>query len=252
MDELLKCFKCNCETKPFCSVNGRPCDKCIDICTLVHYQPREILPGTHIKKKCKHSSSASASRKTFPFDTISVGGKGLIVIKTKGNGDCLYESLSKAFGGLLTIEDLRALVSNNQTEAMYDNYMDLSDQNIFGKQLDTIESFAQFRHYIQKCGYDDSCGGSSGNVMWGDENAIQIISNVWLLTFIVFNEKGNIIQRVEPAKTGVCGRGCCPRYVLLRLNGHSPGQEHFDLLQFNGRTLLCEDDWGKFTKLYAS
>lgn len=263
--ELLKCYQCDCTTAPFCTIAGELCHECFDYTHFVHKKPREKFPGTFSPyTECPHTGAGNTTTE----------GARFYVVRSPSDGDCLYHCVCNALNALntltvsaalnastgskitttskFTVEMLRRLVSRRQTEHTYNMYMTLADTTDEYANLREIQSFSQFRQFIRQCG---STVGAE-ECLWGDENALQIFSNEYGLTFVVFNEKGNVIQKVLPdllnesndAPTEIH----CPRYVLLRLNEGKKGQEHFDLLQFNGASILNQNLWEYLQKKTSS
>jgi hypothetical protein len=206
-------------------------------------------------------------KNVFPYNNNPQNGKtNFYVVRSPPDGDCMYMCISNALDQRVSVKDLRRLVSRKQTKEMYNTYMDLYDMtNMELSSVDTcddargdtiddiaqtlpefctlehIKSFDQFRHFIQLCGSEvgaDKC-------MWGDENALKICSDEFGFTFAIFNEKGSIIQKIKPTTPAIspAGQNMHERIVLLRLNGGSKGQEHYDLLKFNGDCILTIDKW---------
>jgi hypothetical protein len=261
--ELLKCYKCNCESSPYCTIGGELCLECFDYEHFQHRKPRSKFPGTFLKY-CRGGECETCTR-TRTYNP-SNGKMNFYVVRSPPDGDCMYTCISNALNQKISVQNLRRLVSSKQTKETYENYMDLYDMtmatvnedgsvNDEGARelpefctLEHIKSFDQFRHYIQLCGSEVG----TGECMWGDENALQICSNEYGITFVIFNEKGSIIQKVSPIFDEVITpekkKFFFQRFVLLRLNGGSKGQEHYDLLKFNGDAILTIEKWEYLTK----
>lgn len=262
--ELLKCYQCDCTTAPFCTIAGELCHECFDYTHFVHKKPREKFPGTFSPyTECPHSDGTAST---------TTEGARFYVVRSPSDGDCLYHCVCNALTASnastgskitttskittckFTVEMLRRLVSRRQTEHTYNMYMTLADTTDEYANLRDIQSFSQFRQFIRRCG---STVGAE-ECLWGDENALQIFSNEYGITFVVFNEKGNVIQKVLPDLLNEStvrlstAEIHCPRYVLLRLNDGKKGQEHFDLLQFNGASILNQKLWEYLQKKTSS
>ena len=235
LPEILKCHQCDCLTAPYCTIGGELCRECFDYSHFQHRDPRVKFPGTFLNfctetRKCKQCSSSRAH--------VKEKGVKFYVERSAGDGDCMYTCISNAMDNIISVKDLRRVVSRRQTRAMYDAYMDLLADNCPEYQnLEHINSFDQFRHYIQQCGSEIG----SEACMWGDENALYLLANEYGFTFVVFNEKGSIIQKIQPINSDT--EIVYPRYILIRLNGGSKGHEHYDLLKFNDYTILTQDLW---------
>ena len=236
-NELYKCFRCDCVTYPHCSVLGELCSECFDRKHFKHLKPRSNFPGTFKPSKCDTNCEKT--------ERYADSTTRFYVVRSPPNGDCLYCSISNALNSSnngntkITVEDLRILVSRKQTKETYDAYMALvkeSPDSLNYKNMENVKSFAQFRHFIQRTGEKYGPNGC----LWGDENAIQIIANIYGITFVIFNEKGNVLQKVYPSDSESL---CKPRYILLRLYSKSEGEEHFDLLTFNQKSILTEAAW---------
>lgn len=248
--ELLKCYKCDCIGKPYCNIKGELCDECFDYKHFCHRKPRSKFPGTFLKVKC----SFDRCKKTAVYKNNK---KTFYVVRGPGDGDCLYTAISNAMGGTISVKDLRRLISRKQTNDMYKAYVELSKTTNEFQVVQQVNSFAQYRHLIQLCGSEvgpDQC-------IWGDENALSIISNEFGFTFVIFNEKGNVIQTITPSHNGdtcdntndvtnnkQCNKHakctvCVKRFVLLRLCGTDNNEGHYDLLKFNGHSILSSAMW---------
>jgi hypothetical protein len=281
--ELLKCYQCDCVSAPYCTIGGELCLECFDYQHFQHKKPRAKFPGTFLKY-CQGEAECDIC---MPNKTYSPknGKLNFYVMRSPPDGDCMYTCISNALDQKVSVKELRRLVSLRQTKEMYDAYMDLYDMthpvmndtndeyNEYNENnenendrhshshintttgttelpefttLEHIKSFDQFRHLIQLCGSEVG----TGDCMWGDENALQICSNEFGITFVIFNEKGSIIQKVTPILDKIVPTNTifCHRFVLLRLNGGTIGQEHYDLLKLNGDTIITLEKWEYLTK----
>jgi hypothetical protein len=234
LKELAKCYKCDCTTRGLCTWQGEPCTECFNLNTYAHLQPGNNI-GTHA------SSEASGQQQA----TREITKPQIEQVSTKPNGDCLYECIACALNELvdirdggrpITIDDLRAFVSRSQNSETFGVYRTLADEQPEYACLRSAHTLRAFKNIIRRCGRDAGPRGC----LWGDENTLHAIAEAYRLRFAVFNEKGRLIQQVQvPSQE-------CPvmRTVLLRLNNLSPGEEHFELLQFNGHSLLLDNEWG--------
>jgi hypothetical protein len=224
--ELTKCFYCDCATDKtgVCTWHGEPCKECFDVTTYQHYQVDPNHPGLFTQ------STARNELRRIEHPRISE-------IPTDPNGDCLYDCVSKALGGV-PISDLRAFVSRSQTQDTFEAYRTISRNSPGYDVLQKVRTLRGLKNTIQRCG---STVGSN-ECLWGDENAIQILSNGYLLRFAVFDTTGKMIQNVEPEPLGTPSK-TPSRTVLLRLNRSTAGSEHFTLLTFNRQTLLQAHEW---------
>lgn len=153
-----------------------------------------------------------------------------------GDGDCLYEALAKALNHYivrekLTIAELRFFVSQQQTQERFQSYKALEKEY---PAIEKTKTLREFKNVIQQCGSNTG----PAKCMWGDENTLDIISNAYHLRFAIFNEKGRVIQTIEP-KLPKRAR----RTVMLRINQSMPGYEHYSLFMFNQETLLLDNEW---------
>lgn len=228
--ELWKCYMCDCERYPFCNVMGEVCQYCFDIQHFEHKIPIKEIPGKFHKKKCgPHcQKSASYTPKNPKFKLIS----------SKGNGDCLYESVENAFNSSFTIEDLRNFVSFKQNPDTFDAYKNIGEYKML---LENAEDYHDFRHLLQKTGAEHGIT----DCVWGDENTLYYLSNELGVTFVIFNQKGSLLQKIEPEH-----EFCKRRYITLHLNNEDSGREHYDLLVFDENKILNEAMWQSLLKMF--
>lgn len=223
VQELTKCFYCDCATARtshgVCTWHGEPCKECFDIKTYQHLTPDADHPGLF-----KPVNTNNTRLRQIEYPRIAE-------IQTDPNGDCLYDCLSKALGGI-PIEALRAFVARSQTQSTFEAYKTIAKHSEGYEVLHRVKTLRGLKNTMQRCG---ATVGSS-DCLWGDENALHILSNGYLLRFAVFDTSGKLIQKVEPDLPNV-------RTILLRLNRMRQGSEHFTLLTFNRQTLLQSHEW---------
>ena len=237
MRELYACRECDCERYPWCVNLGGLCKECVDLNTYTHKLPLRSNPV-----KYANPSDCLSNIKQPKMTDINIK-----IIKTKIDGDCLYSAISLAFDGLITIEDLRYLVAINQTEDTFKTYKELATYMPEYRVLSSANSIRDFRVLIKKSGEDVGVE----NCIWGDENALQIISTFLRLGIKIFNEKGQYIQQIIPERTTTYDNTTPTRYVLLLLNSSKPANEHYNLLQFNNHTLLTYGEWNKLKNIIS-
>lgn len=236
IDELCKCYKCDCETADcgICTWFGEPCAECFDLTTYSHLQPNPRHPSRFLKNS-HHPEKLRRSVSHAEIEEIS----------TDGNGDCLYECIATALSttGLhrISISDIRAFVARKQNDETFSIYKSLAGRTRSNTDfeeyqcLKKVRTLRGFKNVIQRCGANvgpDEC-------MWGDENTLQVLADGYRLRFAIFDHTGNLIQIIEPNqenRSAVCS-------VLLRLYRHTVGNEHFNLLRFNNQTLLSQHEW---------
>lgn len=223
LKELYKCYLCDCETSSsgICSWQGEPCKECFDKEGFRHRQYDKNNPGKYIRNVEQQQQQRQI---THPK---------MNEIQTRGNGDCLYESISKAlvlnFGyhhEAISVDMLRNYVSRLQTSDNFEAYKSAYCM----KGVRTVRSF---KNLVQQSGEQigpDKC-------LWGDENVLGIISNGYRIRFVVFDHLGKMIQTIEPEDSR------SNRTILLRLDRQVQNCEHFNLLTFNKQTLLQETEW---------
>lgn len=240
MKEMYSCKECDCETFPWCSSRGGLCTECVDLETYTHKRPLRKKPGKFGVEDSEQSSENSNSTDypeiTYPY---------IKVIDTPPDGDCLYKAISLAFDGKLSVQDLRNLVARYQSEGTFSTYRELAKYMPEYTPVKAAHNIRDFRILLKKCGQDVGCT----MCVWGDENALQIFSTFLRLGIIIFNEKGQYIQKIMPERTNTYQNHNASRYVLLILNGSKPGNEHFNLLEFNKHTLLTPYEWEKMKGL---
>lgn len=226
MTELCRCFKCDCETYPFCTWLGEPCTECFNVDHLQHGEPNPNKPG-------EHTPSAHAVLEQRPLVRTFIEE-----VRTQPNGDCLYEAIQLALNHyvrgekMITIEDLRGAASRYQTSDTFHAYQALAANQPEYRCISKSRTLRGFKNIMQRCG--EEVGPE--HCLWGDENTIEVFSRLFKIRFAVFNDKGKLVQLVQ-ASRGV------HHTVLLRLNRSRPGEEHFSLLRFNGETILQAHEW---------
>lgn len=235
MREMYGCKDCDCESYPWCinSYLGGLCRECFDLESYTHKKALRSNPGLY---GVDRQSRVGRSVIDYPY---------IKLIPTPLDGDCLYRAISKAFDGKVTTEDLRYLVARCQSHVTFETYKELSGFMSEYRPVRAAHTLRDFRVLLKKTGDDVGCS----NCVWGDENALSIISTMFRLGFMIFNEKGVLIQRITPERTSSYN-DCKPgRYIMLLLNGSKAGQEHYNLLEFNRRTLLSEEEVKEIHKL---
>lgn len=237
MKEMYSCKECECASFPWCSKFGSLCKECVDLSSYIHKRPLRNNPGRYaIDPESSHS---------IPNDNIDY--PYIQVLKTSPNGDCLYKSISIAFDGLITVEDLRHLVARYQTQTTFDMYKELSKFMPEFRPIKGTSCLRDFRILIKKTGGDIGIG----NCVWGDENSLQIISTSLRLGIMIFNEKGKFMQSLNPEPIYMHENTIPRRYILLLLNNSKAGNEHYNLLKFNNNTLLTDYEIQKMNKMLS-
>lgn len=229
--ELRRCYRCNCATYPICTWLGEPCEYCYCACNFCHLDPDPASPGLF-------KPATSSTPKNPPRFMRSMT---IREVSTDGNGDCLYECISKALNRYvntsiatdpISVSALRNFVSRKQTNENFEAYKHTARASSNYDCLSRVHTLRGFKNIMQQCGSDvgpDSC-------LWGDENTLDVVSSAFCLNFVVFDEKGRLVQFIEspesPAHT-----------ILLRHYRHNDGEEHFTLLEFNEQTVLQKHEW---------
>lgn len=238
MKEIYACKDCDCEQYPWCSYLGGLCRECVDLNSYTHKRPLRSKPGQYGIDKNEIAKNEITSIK-YPR---------IRVIKTEKDGDCLYSAISLAFNGKLSVKDLRYLVATHQSEDTFHTYRELSTFMPEYRPIRATQSLRDFRVLIKRTGEDVG----PTNCLWGDENALQIISTFLRLGIKIFNEKGQYIQEIVPERTMTFDNTIPTRYVLLILNSSKPSNEHYHLLEFNKHTLLTKLEWDKMKNIISS
>lgn len=222
MREMCSCKDCECETYPYCTnVLGKLCKECFDIKFYIHKTPVKNDPGRfHL-----FETQMSETPITHPY---------IKILSTALDGDCLYSAISLAFDKKITVEMLRFLVASNQNQDTYQAYKELSSYMQEYEPIKGTHSMGEFKILMKKTGEQIGCTAC----IWGDENALQIIASEYNLTFVIFNEKGQHIQKINASNSNNQSR-----YILLLLNSSKQGNEHYNLLQFNNHRLLTPYEW---------
>ena len=237
-NELNKCFMCNCEYFPFCHIEGcgQFCDECFNVNDYTHSTNNTLV--SILDRNCVNDSNDVTDNVIYNdvLDLSKLKFKsrkgGFTSVRTKPNGDCLYESISTAFNKKISIQELRNLVSNLQTIDTFTVYKLLSEDENDIKEYEIIkyiDTLDEFKHVIRRCGYEYG----AKNCLWGDENALHHISNTLNVHFVVCDGRGNFLQKISP-------RSFCDQYIVLKLNNLKEGFEHFTLIRWNGESILTE------------
>lgn len=226
LKELFRCHLCDCETRRcgICFWQGQICLECFCTTNFSHRQYDPSRPGQHDTRGIP--PTATPRPVTHPR---------MSEIQTEGNGDCLYESIAKALVldrhihvAAVSPQSLRLFVSKCQKPEHFAAY-----KVTYADALKRVHTLRGFKNSIQLCGKDVG----PENCIWGDENTIHILSNQFQLRLVVFDQRGQMIQKIEPESLASA------RTILLRLNRQLKNNEHFSLLAFNGQTLLEEQEW---------
>ena len=233
MREMYACKDCDCESYPWCTINGDLCKGCVDIVRYTHQKPLRSNPGLYATQQQKRQPQ---SKIDYPYISL---------IATPPDGDCLYTAISLAFNQKITISDLRHLVARCQTNSTFETYKELSTFMPEYRAITGTRSLRDFRILIKKTGEDFGIG----NCVWGDENALQIISTSLRLGIMIFNQKGKFLQQILPEKTTTHTNNRPSRYTLLLLNSGKAGNEHYNLLEFNRHRLLTDFEFAKMKNM---
>jgi hypothetical protein len=233
--DLNKCHYCNCKTSPLCTINGSICHDCFDVWAFKHKRF-----DTH-NLSCIGFCLDEPDHEPDKSKEYTPKRPKIELIPIPGDGDCLYTCISKALPTKISVKDLRKLVANHQTEETFNNY-----KNSFPEEF-KFETLMQFKNFIKRTGEENG----TGNCMWGDENAMQIISNEFLLHIVIFNRKGDFIQSIEPEfdPEEEIPRRYAKRYILLMLDNETANCEHYSLLKFDRKRLISETVWEYFLKV---
>lgn len=238
MREIYACKECDCESYPWCTFMGGLCRECVDLTSYTHKLALRSKPGKYSVDNLRNRERAQEPEIVHPY---------LKLINTPLDGDCLYKAISLAFNSKLTVEQLRYLVATHQSNNTFDIYKELASFMPEYRPIRAAHSLRDFRILIKKTGEDVGVN----NCLWGDENALQIISTFLRLGIAIFNEKGQYIQQIVPERT-TFDNITPTRYALLILNSSKPGNEHYNLLEFNRHTLLTSSEWEKMKIIISS
>lgn len=231
--ELYKCFKCNCETFPICMELGGSCElctECFDIEKFTHKQVCTSKPG-------KFQTSTEKPK------LIHVKNPRIKNIRMPSDGDCLYNAFVTALENGVTVEDLRYLVSRKQSPESFRAYKTLADWKM--AEFNAIKSAKTLREFKNVIQHPGSKVGAT-HCVWGDENAMRIISNTFYIGVLIFNEKGTLIQTIKPEFKNA------KRFILLQLNSRIPDNEHYDLLVFNNNKLITYNELSELKSILNS
>lgn len=127
---------------------------------------------------------------------------------------------------------MRRAAARYQTQHTFTAYQALAADQPEYRCISKSRTLRGFKNVMQRCGEDVG----PEHCLWGDENTLNVFSKLFQLRFVVFNDKGQLVQRVQDAVR-------VNHTVLLRLNRSRPGEEHFSLLRFNGETILQDHEW---------
>lgn len=217
LSELVKCFNCNCQTKPICTINGTVCKECMDNHSMLHRLP-------------EYQNYGKFSNSTINDQSLTSTQTGIEIVPSEKNGDCLFECFHNALG--VEIHDLRYLFAIKQTLTTFEVCKEL-------KFIDPIfvTSLDEFRVYLLRQGRihgSDKC-------RWGDENALHIFSDEYRINIVIYNIKTHqFIQSISPSEDRIK-----QAYLLLNLC-----DEHYELIRFNGKSVVLEDDYKEFIKVF--
>lgn len=225
--EMNRCFHCDCSTYPICTWIGEPCKECFNTDSFTHYNP-DVRPGLF------------QTRNTVNTEKRIIKNTKVSEIKTSNDGDCLYDCFARALNRYLrkgiankeiTIADMRMFVSRYQTPDMYNAYKTLAESSSDYECIAKTHSLRSFKNIIQQCG--NNVGAEK--CLWGDENTLNIFSEIYRIRVVVFNERGQLLQ--------IIGTDELRHTILLRLNQQQKAEEHYTLMQFNNQTILQKHEW---------
>lgn len=209
-----KCYNCLCLKSPYCSVNGYYCYNCLNK-DLSHKSPDPNKPGYFINDLQSYKSLKFNNNKFLINNNFKV-------IKTDKNEDSLYNAISIAFDNKITIDDIRYIVGDNQTEEIYQFYKNLALAEEKYKFMKNINSLDEFKLFIKRTGRDYT----SNNCIFADENALNIISNKLKVKILILNNDKQITNIILPKSKYLLGciylcldEKCnLPYYKLLIIN----------------------------------
>lgn len=236
LEEICRCYHCDCSTYPVCTWQGEPCAECFHTETMTHLDPQDSSPGKYHKKRGGNNQQIIPRPLTKTY---------IEEIFTRPNGDCLYECIALALNEYLddrratyriTVDDLRAYVSRCQTNQTFEAYQALARHQSEYRALVNVRSLRGLKNVIRQTG--TTVGPE--HCLWGDENCLNIFSEGYKLRFAVFDEKGVLVQTI--------GNERYPHTILLRHNRSHAGEEHFTLLKFNDQTVLQRNEWNWLEK----
>lgn len=226
LEEICTCYQCDCETKScgICTWEGEPCLECFNIRTYEHLEPDSERPSLF-----KRPTQDVGSAPDFPRLTNTI-----TEYTSLGNGDCLYDCVSKALSTngtrLISIASLRSLVARYQTSETFAAYRAVANQSGYDciKKARTLRAL---KNVIQVSGGDvgpEKC-------LWGDENTLNIVSKTYNVRFAIFNGEGALVQVIETERSHV--------YTILLKLYQTEEVEHYNLLLFGMKSLLHARDW---------
>lgn len=231
--ELYKCYKCNCDSFPMCidiGGSGELCTECFDVDKYAHKLVCTSKPG-------KFKTNDEKAK------VVHVKKPSINIVNMPSDGDCLYNAFKTAFNNGITVEDLRYLVSRKQSPESFRAYKTLADWKM--AEFNAIRGSKTLREFKNVIQHPGSKVGAS-HCVWGDENAMRIISNAFYIGVLIFNEKGALIQTIKPEFKNA------KRFILLQLNTRIPDNEHYDLLIFNEHTLITYNELSELKSILNS
>lgn len=223
MKEMYACKDCDCETYPWCTTLHGVCGECFDINEYKHKQALRQEPGKYAIDRNNIKNKEPTI--TYPY---------IQKVSIPPDGDCLYKSISIAYDKKIDVKKLRCFVANKQTPHIYNTYKEISKSMKGYTPIEKINNLRELKMLIKKMGKDIGIR----DCMWGDENSLQILVNIFNIQIVIFNEQGRLIQTITP-----CDNNNTPRYIMLSLNNQAPGNEHYSLLKFNNHALLTQNEW---------
>lgn len=230
LDELVKCYNCNCEKYPFCNINGFICTVCID--NNHHFSP----DFNNLGYFRKDTNDIVSIFKNLDKHEDKHEDNEFSIVTIPPNGDCLFNSVSKAFHNYVTVSNLRHVVACKQTPETYKAYK-ASQEDDELKFMNSINSLEEFRAFIKKGGKNHG----AQNCFWGDENAINILSNEFKVTFVILDKDGSHKSSISPSIP------LDNMYYIFLLHSDN---SHYDLLKFNNCTVVNSDTWETIKTIY--
>ena len=168
------------------------------------------------------------------------------IIEVKSNGDCLFDSIRKAYESIninYSIFNLRKHVSKNIDQDKFNLYKTIAEsERSEYKNIKNIKTLNNFKRYILTPNF------------WGDENVIKILENILNMKLIVFSEHiyrkyknltvNNDIDILTCTYKNI-NRNYNPQYyIMVTYSGN-----HYRLITYNNKSIFTFNEIPETVKI---
>jgi len=194
------------------------------------------------KTAAKKTNTVGRKRKAEVIDEVNfindmMDSSDYDIIETADDGDCFFDSVSKALDGKLSIQEMRKTVAENIDYNTFEIWQVMFQSQTLGRKnkeynfMKGINSLSALKTLI-----------ATKKVFWANDVALDIIEKHYNVKFIIFD---------DVLETLACTMGnkikSQPVFIMLARTGDS----HYQLVSYKHSTLFNQDELNKplLTKL---